>query len=163
MNRADTCHQAYNLIGTDTASGIGKLLEMQKRIVVTVNDYSRIVGMIELASSKSKMPQTVSRLYEKLLSARMLPPETINGGVITMNSRVLLKSLNTSRESEITITYPREAQPAERKVSVFSEIGVTLLGRQEKDIVSWTVPGGPGLFEIVKVTYQPEAAGDFNL
>ena len=80
-----------------------------------------------------------------------------------MNSRVHLKDLNSQRDIELTLTYPRDAVPSERKISVFSEIGIALLGREEKEVVSWNVPDGIGLFEIVKVTYQPEAAGDYHL
>jgi regulator of nucleoside diphosphate kinase len=80
-----------------------------------------------------------------------------------MNSRVKLREVTTKRELEITITYPQDAKPRERRVSVFSEIGLELLGWQEKDLVSWNVPNGAGLFEICKVTYQPEAAGDYYL
>lgn len=98
-----------------------------------------------------------------LVSANTLRQETIDEAVITMNSRVHLKDLNNQRETEITLTYPREANPGERRVSIFSEIGIALFGREEKDVVSWKVPGGTGLFEIVSVTYQPEAAGDYHL
>jgi regulator of nucleoside diphosphate kinase len=48
-------------------------------------------------------------------------------------------------------------------VSVFSEIGLAVLGRKENDIVSWRVPTGIGQFRVEKVVYQPEAAGDYFL
>jgi regulator of nucleoside diphosphate kinase len=80
-----------------------------------------------------------------------------------MNSRVKLKELNNRTEGEITITYPDDAEPRERRVSVFSEIGLALLGRKENDVVSWRIPNGVGQFEVQKVTYQPEASGHFYL
>lgn len=136
---------------------------MRSRIVVTINDYNRILGLIELSAAKTKLPGAASRLYEKLVAAEMHRQETIDERIITMNSRVLLKELSSGRETEITITYPQDAAPRERKVSLFSDIGIALLGRKEKDVVSWKIPAGVGLFEIVKVTYQPEAAGDYYL
>jgi len=136
---------------------------MTKRITVTINDYERLMGLLEFASLMGKMPDIQSRLYTILASARTLRQETIDESIITMNSRVHLKDLNNKKETEITLTYPREASPSERRISIFSEIGIALFGRQEKEVVSWKVPGGIGLFEIVKVTYQPEAAGDYNL
>lgn len=140
-----------------------KISRMKNRIVVTITDYNRIMGFIELASLKAKMPKSIAHLYDKLTAANMLPQESINAKVITMNSRVLLKELSSEREIEITITYPQQAKPLERKVSVFSDIGIALIGRQERDIVSWHVPDSIGVFEIVKVMYQPEAAGDYHL
>lgn len=140
---------------------------MQSRIVVTVTDYERLMGLIEFASLKVKSPQIADRLQKTLWSARMLPQTNIDRKIITMNSRVSVQDTISGREAEITITYPDFADAKERRVSVFSEIGLALLGRQEKDVVSWKVPGGgsyrDGVFEIIKVTYQPEAAGDFYL
>jgi regulator of nucleoside diphosphate kinase len=137
--------------------------DMENRIVVTVNDYQRLMGLTEFASLKVKMPYIANRLLENLKTARRMLPQDIDGSIITMNSRVRLKDLASEREMEIAITYPQDAEPVERRVSVFSEIGLALFGRKEKEVVSWRVPGGVGSFEITKITYQPEAAGDFYL
>lgn len=140
-----------------------KLFQMAKPITVTINDYTRLMGLLEFASLRTVTPDLAGKLYANLVAAKTLPQETIDEGIVTMNSRVYLKDINNQRETEVTLTYPHEAEPRERRVSVLSEIGTALLGRREKDLVSWKVPGGIGLFEIVKVTYQPEAAGDFYL
>lgn len=139
------------------------LTEMQNKIIVTVNDYNRLTGLTGFASLNLKMPEVVNRLFEKLSVARMLPQESIDKRIVTMNSRVRLRDLDSGRETEVTITYPHEADTRERRISVFSEIGVALLGAREKDVVSWKIPAGTGRFEVVKVTYQPEAAGHFYL
>jgi regulator of nucleoside diphosphate kinase len=136
---------------------------MTENMIVTVNDYQRLMGLIELVSLKSKTPEIVNKLYKNLCTARMLPQEEIDRNIITMNSRVRLRDLTNQRETEITLTYPQDAAPIERRVSVLSEIGVALFGRRRSDIVSWKIPNGLGLFEIVDVTYQPEAAGDYYL
>lgn len=136
---------------------------MQKPITITVNDYQRLMGLIEFASLKAKMPKVTSQLMENLGEAKLLPQHEIMDNVVTMNSRVKLKDLTNRIEAEITITYPEDAEPRERRVSVFSEIGLALLGRKENDVVSWRIPNGIGMFEVQKVTYQPEAAGDYYL
>lgn len=132
-----------------------------KQMLVTVNDYRRLIDQMEYPSMKVKMPRIVERLYDALMTAKMLPPQNISSSVVTMNSRVLLRDLSSGREAEITVTYPKDADNLERKVSVFSEIGIALLGQQAGDTVSWKVPDGKGQFEIVRVTYQPEAVGDY--
>ncbi len=132
-------------------------------MTITINDYQRLMGLMEFASLKAKMPDVTQRLTERLRSARQLPQNEIKENIITMNSRVKLRDVRNRIEAEITITYPQDAEPRKRKVSVLSEIGLALLGRKEKDIVSWRIPAGVGTFEVVKVTYQPEAAGDYYL
>lgn len=136
---------------------------MQNKIIVTINDYHRLMGLMEFASMKVRMPVIADDLYNRLCNATMVSQDKIDEKVITMNSRVQLRELSTSRETEITITYPEDAAPIERRVSVFSHIGLALIGRRERETVSWKVPGGMGEFEIVKVAYQPEAAGDYYL
>ena len=132
-----------------------------KQMLVTVNDYRKLIGLMEFASLKVKMPQIAERLSNALMSAKMLPPENISRSVITMDSRVLVRDLSRGREAELTIVYPNDADNRQGKISVFSEIGIALLGQQRGDIVSWKVPAGLGQFEILKVTYQPEAVGKY--
>jgi regulator of nucleoside diphosphate kinase len=136
---------------------------MITKMIITVNDYQRLMGFVALASFKTKMPVVTNKLVERLDKAKLLPQNQIAGNVITMNSRVKLKDVTTNRVAEITITYPQDAEPRERRVSVFSEIGLALLGRKEHDIVSWPVPNGVGRFLVEKVMYQPEASGDYFL
>ncbi len=132
-----------------------------KQMLVTVNDYVRLIDQMEFTSLKMKMPRIVQQLYDALMSAKMLPPQNISKNVITMNSKVLLRDISSGREAELTITYPKDADNRERKVSVFSKIGIALLGQQTGNTVSWKVPDGIGQFEILRVTYQPEAVGDY--
>lgn len=132
-----------------------------KQMLVTVNDYRRLLDQMEFASIKVSNALIVEQLYDALMNAKMLPPENIASNVVTMNSRVLLRELSSGREAELTITYPKDADNRKRKVSVFSEIGIALLGQQAGDTVSWRVPDGNGQFEILSVTYQPEAVGDY--
>lgn len=132
-----------------------------KQMLVTVNDYRRLIGLMEFASSKPKMSQIVEQLNSALMRAKMLPPENISSSVITMDSRVVVRDLSSGREAELTIVYPKDADNLQGKISVFSEIGIALLGQQGGDIVSWKVPAGNGQFEIIKITYQPEAVGNY--
>lgn len=151
------------MFGTDTVKCGLKQVIMEKKIVITTNDYHRLLSLNEFASPKEKMPDSVARLYDALINARMLPQEAISRNVITMNSRVLLQDISSDRQAELTITYPQDADNRQRKVSVFSTIGTALLGKQVGNVVSWKTPAGDGRFEILKITYQPEAVGDYSL
>lgn len=136
---------------------------MQKKRVLTINDFQRLTGYIEFASLRTSMPSLALRLQNELLDSTLLPQENISGSIITMNSRVLLKEVLTNRDAELTLTYPQDVDARERKVSVFSSIGIALIGKQVGDVVSWKTPVGLREFEILKVTYQPEAVGHYSL
>ena len=136
---------------------------MEKTMSITVNDYQRITGLIEFAALKNKSPEIADRLLKELKVAKTFQQDRISNNIVTMNSRALLREVSSGRQIEITVTYPQDADSREQKVSVFSPIGVALLGAREGDITSWRVPTGIGRFKIEKVIYQPEAAGDFYL
>lgn len=140
-----------------------KSVAMERKMVITINDYQRLLGLIEFASLSGKKPEVVSHLYKQLVTAKMVPQVNISREVVTMNSRMLLKDILNEREAEVTITYPQDADNRERKISVLSSIGVALLGRQVGDVVEWNTPKGMGQFEILEVIYQPEAVGDYSL
>ena len=136
---------------------------MEKRMCITTNDYQRLVGLVEFAGLRNKNSEITDRLIKELKVARMLPQDEISNAIVTMNSRVSVKDLSSGRTTELTITYPQDADNRELKVSVFSSIGVALLGCQEGDIASWRIPSGIGRFKVLKVIYQPEAAGHYYL
>lgn len=132
-------------------------------MVITANDYHRLIGLNEFSLPREKMPDAMARLHDAITNAEKLPQDAISRNIITMNSRILLQDVAGERQAELTITYPQNADSRERKVSVFSSIGIALLGKQVGDVVSWKTPTGDGQFEIVKIIYQPEAVGDFSL
>jgi len=136
---------------------------MEDKILITVNDYQRLAGLIGFASLKEKMPEIVNRLTNKLKTAEKLAQQSISRSVVTMNSRIVLKELSLGRKASVTITYPQDADGREKKISVFSHVGLALLGRQVGDKVSWKIPSGVGHFEIMEIVYQPEAVGHFHL
>lgn len=136
---------------------------MEKTMYMTVNDVQRITGLIEFASLRSKDPEIADRLMKELKYAKTFAQDQISKNIVTMNSRARLREITSGRMVEITVTYPQDADPMSQRVSVFSPIGVALLGCREGDITSWRVPGGIGRFKVEEVLYQPEAEGHYYL
>ena len=130
---------------------------------ITETDYEKITGLVGVTSLPGKDAAMADLLLKELRSARTIPQDRISNNIVTMNSRVLLREISSGRQTDITITWPQEADSKARKVSLLSPIGIALLGCREGDITSWRVPGGVGRFRIEKVLYQPEAEGHFSL
>ena len=83
--------------------------------------------------------------------------------VITMNSQVRLRDLDSGEEMIYTIVFPHEANIQKNKVSILAPVGVALLGYRLGDVVEWPMPGGKiRRLEIQDILYQPEAAGDYH-
>lgn len=138
-------------------------IKVMNRRLITDYDLLKLDKILVSATPDLLKSNLFKEFAVIILAAQVVPQRSISGRVITMNSRVRLLELTTNKEIEVTITYPQEANANERLVSVVSNIGLALIGRKLGDIVSWPIPKGIGQFEIVEVTYQPEAVGDYHL
>lgn len=135
---------------------------MKKRIV-TISDYERLMAGRYYALYRTKHPEQLELFFCELMSAELVGQTQVSQEVITMNSQVLLNERRLGRQMEVTLKYPNEANSKEQKPSVFDPIGMAIFGRMVGDRVTWSVYGRSVEFEVMKVIYQPEAVGQFEL
>ena len=134
------------------------------RLILNRLDQVRIQKCIEDAKNVKSITASESDiLMKELNSAEILDPEKIPSTVVTMNSIVSISFLNTNKQVQFQIVYPKEANLKDNKISIFSPIATALIGYQEGDEVEWIVPAGLTKIKIDKIIYQPEASGDYNL
>lgn len=136
---------------------------METSKIVTITDYNRLMELIAPIREKRTVPPMVEMLFDKLSSAKLVPQEEISSKIITMNSRALLKNLSNGWSAEILLAYPKDSDQRKTKISVFTNIGIALLGCKEGQITTWQTPTGWGQFVVEEVMYQPEAAKEFQL
>jgi regulator of nucleoside diphosphate kinase len=60
----------------------------------------------------------------------------------------------------LTLVYPREEDPGRGRVSVLSPAGAAFLGRSVGETLRWWEERGPRVLTVIRMLYQPEAAGD---
>ena len=134
------------------------------KLILNRLDYVRIQKCIEDAKNVKSITASESEsLMKELNSAEILDPEKIPSTVVTMNSIVRISFLNTNKQVQFQIVYPKEANLKDNKISIFSPIATALIGYQVGDEVEWLVPAGLTKIKIDKIIYQPEASGDYNL
>lgn len=131
--------------------------------IVTLLDYERLWRLIEPIMAKGKTPAVVDRLVRRLKIAQLVPSDVISKHVVTMNSRILLTNLANNKQTEIQLTYPKDEDRLRTKISIFSDIGVELLGSQKGEVAAWQTPLGWGQFSVEEILYQPEAAREYQL
>ena len=71
--------------------------------------------------------------------------------VVTMNSTVRVRDLETGEVDTYTLVYPHEADIEENKLSVLAPVGTALLGYRAGDVVEWPVPAGITRFRVEEV------------
>jgi regulator of nucleoside diphosphate kinase len=98
-----------------------------------------------------------------LQDARTVPPTDVPVDVLTMNSRFDVMDLTSGETANYTLVYPEDEALDHGKLCVLSPMGMALFGARVGDIVRWVGANGPRSAEVLRLTYQPEAAGDHHL
>jgi regulator of nucleoside diphosphate kinase len=133
-------------------------------IYVTSQDKQRLEELVmEVEASDPRKHGDLKALTEELRRAVIVDPKDVSGDVITMNSHAEMRDLESGETVAFTLVFPTEANIDEEKISVLAPIGAGMLGYRVGDEFEWNVPGGLRRMKVVKIDYQPEAAGDFDL
>jgi regulator of nucleoside diphosphate kinase len=129
-------------------------------IFITEKDLERLERLL---SGVGHSPN-IKKLREELDRATVVRSEDIPSNVVTMNSRVAFKEMDTENESEVTLVYPSDADVNQGKISILAPVGAALLGLSVGDEIKWPLPSGKiRTYKIVSVLFQPEAAGQYEL
>jgi regulator of nucleoside diphosphate kinase len=131
----------------------------ERDIVMTEEDHGRLSQLIEGARLRRFRDLAhVEQLDEELERARVVSADEIPPDVVTMNSQVALRDLDTGEEIVMTLVFPREANMEQRKVSVLAPLGTAVLGYRAGDVIEWEMPAGKRRLKVERVLYQPEAS-----
>ncbi len=135
----------------------------ERTIYITELDRKRLVERLLSSESVPEIDQdNLAELEQELLRAEIVPPREIPGDVVTMNSTVRLKDLDTGKEVTYTLVFPADANAAENRISVLAPIGTALIGYRVGNVITWKVPAGRRRLKVEEILYQPEKAGDFD-
>lgn len=137
---------------------------MDRKIFITTTDAERLRNLIQ----DMKNPNDHERIYlklltEELLRAEVVEPQKIPRDIVTMNSLVKFRDMETREVYMYSIVYPANSDFEKGRISVLAPIGMALLGYRVGDVVEWPVPAGIRRLKVEEVLFQPEAAGQFEL
>lgn len=135
-----------------------------KFIYVTENDMRKLRALVKSSRESSRTSDKYLQILENELNkAKVVKSEEIPSDVITMHSEIHLLDLESEEETTYRIVYPNQADVDKGYVSILAPIGTALLGYRVGDIIEWKVPAGIAKWKVIKITYQPESAGDYQL
>ena len=136
---------------------------MSQAIIITNSDLQRLNKLIvayEESAESTHDSKYIDTLKIELAKAEIVDSKEMPTDVITMNSRVEIEDLGLKRLLEYTLVFPEEANSTDRKVSILAPLGTALIGYRVGDSIEFNVPAGIRRLRVVKIIYQPEAAGD---
>ncbi len=132
-------------------------------ILITARDHARLQEcVLEAVASEPAKAAGQRDLATELERATVVDAHEIPDSVVTMNSTVRVRDLDSDAASTYTLVYPREADLDTGRISVLSPIGTALLGYCVGDTIEWEVPAGVRRLVIDAVLYQPEASGHYR-
>ncbi|HYE18399.1 MAG TPA: nucleoside diphosphate kinase regulator [Tepidisphaeraceae bacterium] len=131
--------------------------------VLTDADFDRLRHLVGSPRYRTSGPVPLAPLRGELRRGTVVAPARVPGDVVTMRSRVRVREPLRKESATYTVVYPDEADFDAGRLSVLAPLGTALIGAREGEAVEFDAPGGRRRLEVVKVLYQPEAAGDFHL
>jgi regulator of nucleoside diphosphate kinase len=132
-----------------------------RQIMITHTDRQRLGTLLEQLQRAGYGDRgRIDDLMYELERAEPVDSHEVLADVITMNSTVRLRDLDTDETFEYTLVYPEDADTDQDKVSVLAPVGTAMIGYRVGDEIEWPVPAGTIHLRVEEVTYQPERAGE---
>ena len=134
---------------------------MKKRtLIISHADRERLVALIDSARLDTRVREDyLAALEGELSQARVVPLGKVPADVVTMNSVVRLRDLDSGETEEYELVYPADADVSLNRISILAPIGTAILGYRLGDVIEWPVPAGLRRLRVEEVLYQPERAG----
>ncbi len=129
------------------------------QVILLKNDYELLNEYVKtLHGMQVNEKENFRKLNEELGKAQLVDFDDFPNDIVRLNSKVVIKDLQTKRDMAITIVIPQQADIKQKKVSVLAPIGTALIGFKKGQKVSWEVPAGKKDFMIMDVdnTLLPE-------
>ncbi len=163
----DPCDRIrFGVLNENGRTGNGGAWEGRTESEGTVNEFAIYVT--------ERNMETLSRLVDAFAAGRdrgagetlatelgratVVAADKIGADVVTMNSTFVYLDMTSGLEREITLVYPRDADPTTGRISVLSPLGTAFLGLSVGQEIEWALPGSrKKRVRIVELRYQPEA------
>ena len=125
------------------------------KAILTAREHGDLSENAEFKAAKERQMFLEARI--SLLQKRISDIMAINVNQISkdrsgLGSTLKLKNVDGGKETQFHLVFPEEVNPDEGKLSPASPIGRSLMGKQEGDEITVSLPDGKVEFEVLKVT-----------
>lgn len=128
-------------------------------IILTWPDHALLTELVEsrLPRCDARDRPAFDRLAAELARATLVASQDVPPDVVTMNTRLRVRDLDTEKHYTFTIAWPDDADADLDRISVLAPVGMALLGCRVGQSVEWPVPGGSRRLLVEAVLFQPES------
>lgn len=79
-------------------------------------------------------------LFDEIDNATIVPDDELPADIVTMNSEVHVRDLDTDETLVLKLVYPNELDGTTGQVSVTAPVGAALIGLKEGEEIEWPLP-----------------------
>ena len=115
----------------------------ERTILITSADMCRLRRLLESALNLFRHDRPyLDALKQELEVAKVVENEDIPRDLVTLNSRIHLRDLDTGKQMVCSVVFPKDSNVSDDRLSVLAPIGTAVLGRRVGDIFECRVPAG---------------------
>jgi regulator of nucleoside diphosphate kinase len=126
---------------------------------ITVPDAERLMLQSRFVRNQFEA-EIQGDLETRIRAARHLDPFAVPPDLVTMNSQVILRDVDTGLPYTVTLAFPSCGDWRKGRISVFTPLGSTLLGAHAGQTLNCPILGRMATVTVEAVLHQPEAAGN---
>lgn len=132
------------------------MAKKNRKIYVTLQDLHKLKLLLQAITSPAYQltglqGQYLESLCQEIDRSQVVDEQDLPDGVVTMNSTIKYRDLDTAEEDIVTLVMPEESDYSARRISILAPIGTALFGYRKGDALTWEVPAGKRRIEIVEV------------
>jgi len=161
----DMLLRGLNILSDPSGDADSSVAAGTRTLYITRYDLERLRELIEVVRTfgRDEWLPNAEALETVLARARITNPQEVPPDVVTMNARVELENLDRCAEESLTLVFPKDADESVDKIPILNPLGMAVLGRRVGDVFTVTENGREAKYRVLRILYQPEAAGDFSL
>jgi regulator of nucleoside diphosphate kinase len=129
----------------------------QAKFRISSRDMTSLRNVVLRASAGAEIPsKTLLRLQDLLETAVIV--DSLPGDVVALGTKVLLRHLDSNRESVYTLSLPSEANIQEGTISVLAPLGAAILGLSVGEVFQFEPPSGVQTLRLEGILSQPQCS-----
>lgn len=129
-------------------------------LILSIPDAERLLLQSRFVRNQVEA-EILSDIEDRIRRATVLEPSAVPRDLVTINSRVVLREVNTCRQHLIVLAFPSCADSRKGRVSVLTPLGSILLGARVGQTLTCPISGLLTTVVVNAILRQPEAAGDY--
>ncbi len=117
-------------------------------------DLSENAGYDAARERQGMVEARIKYLESRLAQCEQINLDKLSGDKVVFGCTVELEDVDSGEQKTYSILGPDEADPSKGSISYVSPVGKALLGKEEGDEVTISIPRGRVTYEILSVTFR---------